>query len=110
MCVCVLTSLLTSLPRCHTPPLSHACDPPSFEQHFDKVGKYQLALDLIDEALKHTPTVIEVYMWRARVLKHAGQLEAASETLEYARKMDLADRYVNWYESQGWCCVAGRCA
>ena len=41
-------------------------------QHFDKVGQHPRALALFDEAILHTPTVLDLYMWRGRVLKHAG--------------------------------------
>lgn len=40
-------------------------------QHFNKLGQYQRALDLINEALTHTPTLVESYMIKARILKVA---------------------------------------
>jgi len=38
-------------------------------QHFDRLKNYQRALKYIDEALKHTPTLIELYMAKAKILK-----------------------------------------
>ena len=41
-------------------------------QHFDKMGMHVRALRVLDEAILYTPTVLDLYMWRGRVLKHAG--------------------------------------
>lgn len=30
-------------------------------QHFDRRGQYEIALSKIDEAIEHTPTVIDLY-------------------------------------------------
>jgi len=49
----------------------------------------------IDEALEYTPTVIDLHLTKARIYKHAGDLAAASDECEVARKMDLADRFLN---------------
>ncbi|XP_009778993.1 N-terminal acetyltransferase A complex auxiliary subunit NAA15 [Nicotiana tabacum] len=64
-------------------------------QHYDRCGKYDIALTKIDEAIEHTPTVIDLYSVKSRVLKHAGDLTAAAALADEARCMDLADRYVN---------------
>ncbi|XP_047316946.1 N-terminal acetyltransferase A complex auxiliary subunit NAA15-like [Impatiens glandulifera] len=64
-------------------------------QHYDRRGQYDLALRKIDESIEHTPTVIDLYSVKSRILKHAGDLVAASALADEARCMDLADRYVN---------------
>ncbi|KAF1865787.1 hypothetical protein Lal_00021788 [Lupinus albus] len=64
-------------------------------QHYDKRGQYDLALSKIDEAIEHTPTVIDLYSVKSRILKHAGDSTAAAAFADEARCMDLADRYVN---------------
>ncbi|TKY64516.1 N-alpha-acetyltransferase 16, NatA auxiliary subunit [Spatholobus suberectus] len=64
-------------------------------QHYDRRGQYEIALSKIDEAIEHTPTVIDLYSVKSRILKHAGDLVAAAAFAEEARCMDLADRYVN---------------
>lgn len=64
-------------------------------QHYDRRGQYDIALGKIDEAIKHTPTVIDLYSVKGRILKHAGDLTAAAALADEARCMDLADRYVN---------------
>ncbi|THG22776.1 hypothetical protein TEA_024701 [Camellia sinensis var. sinensis] len=64
-------------------------------QHYDRRGQYDIALAKIDEAIEHTPTVIDLYSVKGRILKHAGDLVAAAALADEARCMDLADRYVN---------------
>ncbi|KAL3631842.1 N-alpha-acetyltransferase 16, NatA auxiliary subunit [Castilleja foliolosa] len=64
-------------------------------QHYDRRGHYDVALRKIDEAIEHTPTVIDLYSVKSRILKHAGDPVAAASFADEARCMDLADRYVN---------------
>ncbi|XP_019448115.1 PREDICTED: N-alpha-acetyltransferase 15, NatA auxiliary subunit-like isoform X1 [Lupinus angustifolius] len=64
-------------------------------QHYDRRGQYETALSKINEAIEHTPTVIDLYSVKSRILKHAGDLAAAAALADEARCMDLADRYVN---------------
>ncbi|KAL6559856.1 N-alpha-acetyltransferase 16, NatA auxiliary subunit [Orobanche gracilis] len=64
-------------------------------QHYDRRGHYEVALKKIDEAIEHTPTVIDLYSVKSRILKHAGNPVAAAALADEARCMDLADRYVN---------------
>ncbi|KAK6148908.1 hypothetical protein DH2020_016433 [Rehmannia glutinosa] len=53
---------------------------------------YDVALRKIDEAIEHTPTVIDLYSVKSRILKHAGDSVAAAALADEARCMDLADR------------------
>ncbi|XP_041015237.1 N-terminal acetyltransferase A complex auxiliary subunit NAA15-like [Juglans microcarpa x Juglans regia] len=64
-------------------------------QHHDRRGHYDIALSKINEAIEHTPTVIDLYSAKSRILKHAGDLAAAAALADEARCMDLADRYIN---------------
>lgn len=64
-------------------------------QHYDFLGDTEMALKLIDSAIMHTPTVIELYTTKARIFKHAGNIQECSRFFEKAREMDLADRYLN---------------
>lgn len=63
-------------------------------QHQDHLKEHIAALAMIDEAIGHTPTILELYMVKAKILKHAGDLEGAATQLNYARELDTADRYV----------------
>lgn len=50
------------------------------------------ALELLGECMQHTPTLVELYTFKAKVLKHAGDLEGAAAAADRARSMDLNDR------------------
>ncbi|KAL3676814.1 hypothetical protein R1sor_026762 [Riccia sorocarpa] len=64
-------------------------------QHYDRRRLYQKALEKIDEAIKHTPTAIDLYLVKGRIMKHAGDRVAAAALADEARSMDLADRFIN---------------
>ncbi|KAJ8901283.1 hypothetical protein NDN08_007132 [Rhodosorus marinus] len=64
-------------------------------QHYDRIGDLDGALKYINRAIEHTPTVIEAFQVKAKILKHCGNLTEAAECADAARKMDLADRYLN---------------
>ena len=64
-------------------------------QHFDRLKNYQRAHKYIDEALKHTPTLIELYMAKAKSYKHSGDFALASDLVVQAQELDTADRYLN---------------
>ncbi len=38
-------------------------------QHFDIIGNFGRARQLVDEAIDHTPTEVQLYMTKARILK-----------------------------------------
>ncbi|XP_066937561.1 N-alpha-acetyltransferase 15, NatA auxiliary subunit isoform X2 [Macrobrachium rosenbergii] len=64
-------------------------------QHYSYLGDSEKALQLIDRALDHTPTLIELYIVKGKILKHAGDFVGAYEALQEAQTLDTADRYVN---------------
>lgn len=64
-------------------------------QHYSKLGSTSRALELIESAIAHTPTLPELHMTRARVLKRAGALRAAADAMEDARRLDGQDRFLN---------------
>ena len=47
---------------------------------------------MLEEAIAHTPTAVDLYERRARLLRKSGDLEGAALQMEVARKLDLADR------------------
>jgi peptide alpha-N-acetyltransferase len=57
-------------------------------------------LKYINEAIAHTPTVVDLYVMKAKIYKRAGDIEYASKLYEEARKLDLADRYLNAVSSR----------
>lgn len=64
-------------------------------QHFNKLQQFSAALEHVDAAVKHTPTCVDTYLVKARILKHAGSPQQAADLVNKAREMDLADRYLN---------------
>ena len=56
-------------------------------QHADRCGDTAAAMEHIDAALEHTPTLIELFIFKARFFKHAGDPKAASEWMEQAREL-----------------------
>ncbi|KAF8103376.1 hypothetical protein N665_0188s0313 [Sinapis alba] len=99
----LLTEMENSIRTTGSYPGSDVKEPPStllwtlffLAQHYDKRGQYDVALGKIDEAIAHTPTVIDLYSVKSRIMKHAGDLTAAAALADEARCMDLADRYIN---------------
>mmetsp|Transcript_820 Transcript_820/g.1279 ORF Transcript_820/g.1279 Transcript_820/m.1279 type:complete len:797 (+) Transcript_820:29-2419(+) len=63
--------------------------------HYDARGDTKKALETIDAAIDHTPTIVELHLARGRICKHAGALTMAAESMDQARRLDLADRYLN---------------
>ncbi|XP_033327720.1 N-alpha-acetyltransferase 15/16 isoform X1 [Megalopta genalis] len=64
-------------------------------QHYDHLGLTEKALDEIDAAIEHTPTLIELFVTKGRIYKHAGNVQEAYKWLDEAQGLDTADRYIN---------------
>ncbi|RIA85284.1 NMDA receptor-regulated protein 1-domain-containing protein [Glomus cerebriforme] len=64
-------------------------------QHYDNKRDIMKALKLIDEAIEHTPTLVELYMTKGRILKHGGNFNEAMKVMDEARELDLQDRFIN---------------
>ncbi|XP_058789166.1 N-alpha-acetyltransferase 15, NatA auxiliary subunit [Phymastichus coffea] len=64
-------------------------------QHYDFLGSTQKALEEIDAAIHHTPTLIELFVTKGRIYKHAGDVQEAYKWLDEAQSLDTADRYIN---------------
>lgn len=64
-------------------------------QHYDHLRDTSKALDYINAAIDHTPTLIELFVTKGRMYKHAGDLIEAFKWLDEAQSLDTADRYIN---------------
>jgi tetratricopeptide (TPR) repeat protein len=64
-------------------------------QQCDLKEDYPAALDLVNQAIEHTPTLIELFTLKGKIYKHAGNPEEAVRCLDEAQSMDTADRYIN---------------
>lgn len=85
------------------PTSSDACAEPTtylwtlyyLAQHYSYLSQHDKALSLLDISLQHTPTLPELYMCRARVLKRAGDYLGAARCQNDARLLDGQDRFLN---------------
>ncbi|KAF7350445.1 hypothetical protein MVEN_01349700 [Mycena venus] len=64
-------------------------------QHHSYLKRHTQALEILDKALAHTPTLPELHMFKGRVLKRAGDLFGGARCLEDARFLDGQDRFLN---------------
>ncbi|KAJ6782619.1 hypothetical protein PWT90_00172 [Aphanocladium album] len=53
------------------------------------------AAEYIEKAIGKDSKSVDYHMTKARILKHTGDLQKASEMMDYARSLDLKDRYIN---------------
>jgi tetratricopeptide (TPR) repeat protein len=53
------------------------------------------ALEYIDKAIELEPSSVDFHMTKARIWKHYGNTQTASEIMEAARALDPRDRYIN---------------
>lgn len=64
-------------------------------QHYDHLRDSDKALEYINAAIDHTPTLIELFVCKGRIYKHAGDFIEAFKWLDEAQSLDTADRYIN---------------
>lgn len=64
-------------------------------QHYSFLRAYGKAVDILHVAMEHTPTLPELYMTKARVLKRAGDPYGAVRAMDEARQLDGQDRFIN---------------
>ena len=69
-------------------------------QHFYFKREFEKSLQYIEAAIEHTPTVVDLYVLKAKIYKRAGHTAKASSLYDEARKLDLADRYLNALSSR----------
>uniref|UniRef100_A0A7S3LAC1 Uncharacterized protein n=1 Tax=Amphora coffeiformis TaxID=265554 RepID=A0A7S3LAC1_9STRA len=68
---------------------------------FLRAGMYELTGDLsegialLDKCLEKDPSCVDAYELKARLLRSAGDIAAASVCLDKGRDLDLSDRYIN---------------
>lgn len=64
-------------------------------QHYLYLGDLTKSMAYVDAALDHSPTLVELYILKARVTKHLGKFEEAAELMQEGRSLDLQDRFIN---------------
>eukprot|EP00668_Euglena_longa_P046541 GGOE01062226.1.p1 GENE.GGOE01062226.1~~GGOE01062226.1.p1 ORF type:complete len:741 (-),score=233.94 GGOE01062226.1:346-2568(-) len=78
-----------------TPPTTYLWLLMLLSAHKYRIQDYTGALQYIQAAIEHTPTVEMLYVLKGRILKHMSDLDGAWEAVEKARLMDTADRFLN---------------
>lgn len=63
--------------------------------YFNWKEDFNRAMQYIEKAIDHTPTLIELYTMKAKIFKNCYNYKLAGETADKARLMDFADRYPN---------------
>jgi hypothetical protein len=64
-------------------------------QHYDILGESEKALLYINKAIKSTPSVVEFFMVKSKILKHNLLFDEAEKAMGKAKDLDLSDRYLN---------------
>jgi len=62
---------------------------------YELAGEYNHALTFADKCLQHTGTAVDMYELKGRLLKAAGDINAAADVLDIGRALDKQDRYIN---------------
>ncbi len=58
-------------------------------------AEYSEGLAILEQCIEHTPTAVDVYELKARLLKATGDIKAAVDCLDKGRDLDRQDRYIN---------------
>lgn len=64
-------------------------------QHNLFLNKLSEALEFVNKAIEHTPTLLELYTLKAKIMQKSGDRVRAAKLYEEARGMDMADRAIN---------------
>jgi tetratricopeptide (TPR) repeat protein len=64
-------------------------------QHYSHLSHHSKALEVLDIAINHTPTLPELYLLRGKVLKRVGDYFGAAKSVNEARMLDGQDRFLN---------------
>lgn len=57
-------------------------------QHNLRLGNIDEALSFINKAIEHTPTVVELYLVKAKIFQFGGNRKQAAALTEAARNLD----------------------
>ena len=64
-------------------------------QHYLFQRKVEEAIELINKAIAHTPTLLELYTLKGKIYQCGGDRQKAAQLHEEARNLDKADRAIN---------------
>ncbi|TFK20657.1 N-terminal acetyltransferase A, auxiliary subunit [Coprinopsis marcescibilis] len=84
-----------SAPEGSTEPTTYLWTLYFLAQHHSYLGRQKQALSILDQAIEHTPTLPDLHLFRARILKRAGDYLGAATSTNDARTLDGQDRFLN---------------
>ena len=64
-------------------------------QHHSYLGHHDRALSILETGMKHTPTLPDLHLFKARILKRCGDFLGAARCVNDARLLDGQDRFLN---------------
>ncbi|CAI5759957.1 unnamed protein product [Candida verbasci] len=64
-------------------------------QHYLYKKELIKAMEYINIAITHSPTLVELYIIKSRILKHENKIAEAMEVMNEGRELDLQDRFIN---------------
>lgn len=64
-------------------------------QHYLFQNKLTEAMNFVNKAIEHTPTLLELYTLKGTIYQKAGDRHRSAELFEEARNLDKADRAIN---------------
>lgn len=64
-------------------------------QHHSYLGHHERALSILETGMQHTPTLPDLHLFKARILKRCGDFLGAARSVNDARLLDGQDRFLN---------------
>jgi len=61
----------------------------------EQVAEYAQGITLINKCIEHTPTAVDFYELKARLLEAGGDFQQAADVIDAGRDLDHQDRYIN---------------
>ena len=61
----------------------------------EQTAEYSQAITLINKCIEHTPTGVDFYELKARLLEAGGDIQQAADVVDAGRDLDHQDRYIN---------------
>eukprot|EP00526_Cylindrotheca_closterium_P000394 CAMPEP_0113648350 /NCGR_PEP_ID=MMETSP0017_2-20120614/25641_1 /TAXON_ID=2856 /ORGANISM="Cylindrotheca closterium" /LENGTH=886 /DNA_ID=CAMNT_0000560555 /DNA_START=100 /DNA_END=2760 /DNA_ORIENTATION=+ /assembly_acc=CAM_ASM_000147 len=58
-------------------------------------GEYESGIALLDKCIEHTPTLVDLYELKGRLIRSSGDMKSAVDILDKGRDLDRQDRYIN---------------
>ncbi len=62
---------------------------------YEQAAEYGQAISLINKCIDHTPTAVDFYELKSRVLESGGDIQQAADVVNAGRDLDHQDRYIN---------------